>query len=72
MIAGGAPAAEASAAEAPGPPRAIAHYLRAIARLGGYLGRKTDPPPGNLVVWRGLTRLADIVLGVEMVDPGCG
>lgn len=33
------------------------------AKLGGYWGRKNDPPPGVKVLWRGLTRLPDIVLG---------
>jgi len=33
-------------------------------RLGGYLARATDPPPGNTVMWRGLSRLMDIKLGV--------
>ena len=41
-------------------------YLTKIARLGGYLARASDPPPGNTVVWRGLRRLADIQLGAEM------
>jgi hypothetical protein len=27
-------------------------YLTEIAHLGGYLARKNDPPPGNIVVWR--------------------
>ena len=53
-----------------GPPRAakrtISHYLLAVAKLGGYLARTKDPPPGNMVVWRGLTRLADILLGSEL------
>jgi hypothetical protein len=31
-----------------------------IAQLGGYLGRSGDGPPGILVLWRGLQRLADI------------
>ena len=35
----------------------LPNYLTKIARLGGYLARKTDPPPGNKVMWRGLTRL---------------
>jgi hypothetical protein len=61
-----APGAGQSSPGAPAPPRTISHYLRAIARLGGYLGRKNDPPPGNMVVWRGLTRLADILLGFEL------
>jgi hypothetical protein len=37
-------------------------YLIKIARLGGYLARKNDPPPGNIVMWRGLSRLTDIAL----------
>jgi hypothetical protein len=42
----------------------LAHYLTKIARLGGYLARANDPPPGNTVMWRGMSRLTDIVLGV--------
>jgi len=41
-------------------------YLIKLARLGGYLARIADPPPGNTVVWRGLRRLADIQLGTEL------
>jgi hypothetical protein len=44
----------------------LAHYLTKLARLGGYLARNSDPPPGNETVWRGLTRLVDIQLGVMM------
>ena len=43
----------------------LAHYIIKIARLGGYLARAGDPPPGNIVLWRGLSRLADITLGFE-------
>jgi hypothetical protein len=43
--------------------RTLSHYLIKIARLGGYLARANDPPPGNMVMWRGLSRLADIALG---------
>jgi hypothetical protein len=38
-------------------------YLMKIARLGGYLARAKDPPPGNTVMWRGISRLTDIELG---------
>ena len=41
----------------------LSHYLIKIARLGGYLARANDPPPGNTVMWRGLSRLTDIALG---------
>ena len=44
----------------------LAHYLTKIARLGGYLARANDPPPGNKVMWRGMSRLTDIVLGVSI------
>jgi hypothetical protein len=48
------------------------HYLLAVAKLGGYLARTKDPPPGNMVVWRGLTRLTDLCLGFELNDPVVG
>lgn len=41
----------------------VARYITKIARLGGYLARASDPPPGNTVMWRGLSRLTDIGLG---------
>jgi hypothetical protein len=41
----------------------LSHYLTKIARLGGYLARANDFPPGNTVMWRGLSRLTDIGLG---------
>ena len=43
--------------------KTLSHYLIKIARLGGYLARASDPPPGNTVIWRGLSRLTDIALG---------
>jgi hypothetical protein len=46
--------------------RALADYLLQIAMLGGYLARKRDPPPGNMVVWRGFTRLHDIIVGITI------
>ena len=52
--------------DAGSPPRTMSECVRSIARLGGYLGRKRDGPPGNMVMWRGLSRLADIRLGMEI------
>ncbi|WP_445250018.1 IS4 family transposase [Microcoleus sp. OTE_8_concoct_300] len=34
-----------------------------IAKLGGFLGRKHDGFPGVKTLWRGLTRLDDIMMG---------
>jgi len=44
----------------------LSKYLTKIARLGGYLARASDPPPGNIVMWRGLARLTDIKLGATI------
>jgi hypothetical protein len=41
----------------------LSTYLIKIAKLGGYLARTKDSPPGNMVMWRGLYRLIDIELG---------
>jgi Transposase DNA-binding/Transposase Tn5 dimerisation domain len=56
------------------PPRekTLAAYLTKIARLGGYLARASDPPPGTIVMWRGLSRLTDIKLGAMLAAPLVG
>jgi Transposase DNA-binding len=43
--------------------KTLSHYIVKVARLGGYLARVSDPPPGNIVMWRGLSRLTDIEFG---------
>jgi len=48
--------------------KTVTDYLTKIARLGGYLARKKDPPPGNMVMWRGLARLTDIELGYILAN----
>ena len=50
----------------PSPARTLSLYLIKIARLGGYLARAKDPPPGNIVMWRSLSRLNDIALGATL------
>jgi len=52
--------------------KTLTDYLAKIARLGGYLARKKDPPPGNMVMWRGLARLTDIELGFTLASGNCG
>lgn len=44
----------------------LSRYLTKLAMLGGYLARTKDSPPGNTVMWRGLSRLTDIELGFLM------
>lgn len=52
--------------------KTLAHYLIKVACLGGYLARARDPPPGNIVMWRGWSRLMDMVLGADLMQPKCG
>ncbi|WP_287331977.1 hypothetical protein [Mesorhizobium sp.] len=53
--------------------RTLGDYLLQIAMLGGHLARNHDPPPGNMVVWRGLSRLHDIAVGITIgQDRRCG
>src|SRR5208283_2475371 len=48
--------------------KSLPAYLTKLARLGGYLARANDPPPGNIVMWRGLSRFTDIQLGFGMAQ----
>ena len=54
------------------PSKTLGAYLLKVARLGGYLARSHDPPPGITVMWRGWARLADIMLGAELANRRCG
>ena len=42
---------------------AIGEVVIWIARLGGFLARKSDGPPGTITLWRGWKRLADLTEG---------
>lgn len=44
-------------------PPTLAEVVNWIARLGGFLGRKCDGSPGVKVLWRGLSRLDDLIEG---------
>ena len=46
--------------------KSLSSYITKLARLGGYLARTSDSPPGNTVMWRGLARLTDIAIGFEL------
>jgi hypothetical protein len=46
--------------------KTLSYYLNKIAILGGYMNRNSDPPPGNIVMWRGLSRLTDMRLGFSI------
>lgn len=55
------------------PPTQLGEAVQLVASLGGYLGRKKDPPPGHQIMWRGyanLQLLCDGYLLGRSVDTG--
>lgn len=41
-------------------------FVVEVAKLGGFLGRRGDGPPGWQTLWRGYQRLQDLVWGQEL------
>lgn len=54
------------------PGKTLSCYWTKVARLGGWLARTHDPPPGITVIWRGWSRLIDLTLGASLMCPRCG
>jgi cytochrome c oxidase subunit IV len=52
----------------PKKPPSIGIVVIWIAKLGGYLARKSDGPPGTITLWRGWKRLADLTEGLKLAD----
>ena len=50
----------------PALPPSLNEAVRLLGQLGGHLGRNGDGHPGTEVLWRGMTRLADIGLAYEI------
>ena len=47
----------------------VRDFVRGVARLGGFLGRKHDGDPAVRTLWGGYQRLQDMLLGVDLY--GC-
>ena len=43
--------------------KSVTDFVRGVAKLGGFLGRKPDGNPGVETLWRGDHRLQDFILG---------
>ena len=65
-------AAERSGRADPGQVPSLQECVIQLARLGGYLNRSSDGPPGNTVIWRGMARLTDIAYGYQLAGGTCG
>ena len=44
----------------------VREFVRGVAKLGGFLGRKGDGEPGVRTLWRGYQRLQDMILGSHL------
>jgi hypothetical protein len=44
----------------------VREFVRGVAKLGGFLGRKHDGNPGVLTLWRGYQRLQNMLLGYHL------
>lgn len=47
----------------------VLQFVRGVAKLGGFLGRKSDGEPGIRALWRGYQRLQDMVAGFRLHRP---
>lgn len=50
----------------------VKDFVRGVAALGGFLGRKHDGDPGVKTLWRGYQRLQDFLLGYQLRGPTHG
>jgi hypothetical protein len=46
----------------------VGEFYREMAKLGGFLGRKSDGEPGWITIWRGWEKLHLLVRGSELAD----
>ena len=59
-------AAAQSPARRSGQPFTLQDAVRAMAKLGGFLGRKSDGEPGVKTLWRGYRQLQLICWGIQL------
>jgi hypothetical protein len=52
----------------------IGEFYRELAKLGGFIGRKSDGEPGWITIWRGWQKLYTLVCGAELAQTSnkCG
>lgn len=48
--------------------KTVLEAIKIVAGLGGYLNRKSDPPPGTERIWAGLHSLSLMVIGAKMIE----
>lgn len=53
-------------------PWTVRDFYRELAKLGGFLGRKSDGEPGWITLWRGFEKLHLCLRGAEAYGKKCG
>lgn len=47
-------------------------FWRCIAKMGGFIGRKSDGEPGWQTIWKGFVKLQDMLLGISLLNDFVG
>ena len=50
------------------PPTLLGKAVRLVAKIGGYLGRNNDPPPGHQLIWQGYAEFQFMCLGYTLLE----
>jgi hypothetical protein len=50
------------------PPTLLGEAVILVAKIGGYLGRNNDPPPGHQILWHGYTEFQFMCLGFALLE----
>jgi hypothetical protein len=50
------------------PPSQLGQAVHLVAKIGGYLGRNNDPPPGHQLIWQGYTEFQFMCLGFALLE----
>jgi hypothetical protein len=48
------------------PPDCLGAAVKTVAKLGGYIGRAKDPPPGHQIIWEGYMKLVMLCEGYSL------
>jgi hypothetical protein len=50
------------------PPALLGEAVRLVAKIGGYLGRNNDPPPGHQLLWQGYREFQFMCQGFALME----
>jgi len=50
------------------PPSMVGEAVLLVAKIGGYLGRNSDPPPGHQLLWQGYTKFQILCFGFALLE----